>query len=154
MRILFIVGSTFLIFSRSISIIHGGVFHRRSQHLKTKEDFPPNLRRSEMRSASLMPSSHNCFDWENSFHLSGAIQDSFQFVSLEPIISEFIHSQLSVVILQSYRCFFIFLLRSFSILTVVRSRFFLPCDHINSFVVFNPTSGFVEDHPKFALYLA
>ena len=43
---------------------------------------------SETRGSSLMPSSHNCFDRENSFQPSGAIQDSFQFVSPEPIISE------------------------------------------------------------------
>ena len=55
---------------------------------------------SETRGSSLMPSSHDCFDRENSFHPSGAIQDSFQFVSPEPIISEFIHSQLSAMVLQ------------------------------------------------------
>ena len=85
----------------------------------------------------------------------------------------FIHSQLSVVILQSYRCIvqvfsnqlvissfscililssifvhFIILpdvalssLRSFSILTVVRSRVLVIRYHINLFVVFNPSGG-------------
>ena len=41
-----------------------------------------------MRGSNLLPSSHNCFECENYFHPSGAIQESFQFDSLELIISE------------------------------------------------------------------
>ena len=43
---------------------------------------------SKILSSSLILFSHNCFDCENSFHPSGAIQESFQFDSPEPIISE------------------------------------------------------------------
>ena len=43
---------------------------------------------SKIRDSSLMPYSHNCFDCDNSFHPSGAFQESFQFDSPEPIISE------------------------------------------------------------------
>ena len=76
--------------SRIVSTIRGVVSHRHAQHLKTEEEFSskyyPFL--SKIRGSSLMPSSHNCFDCENSFHPSGAIQEYFQFDSSEPIISE------------------------------------------------------------------
>ena len=42
----------------------------------------------KIHGSSLMPSSHNCFDCENSFHPSGAFQESFPFDSSKPIISE------------------------------------------------------------------
>ena len=58
----------------------------------------------KIRDSSLLPSSRNCFDHENSFHLSGAIQESSQFDYLQPIKFRFIHSQLSVIILLSCRC--------------------------------------------------
>ena len=53
--------------SRSISTIHGGVSHRHSQHLKTKEDFSLSILSvlSKIRGSSFMISSHNCFQlWQ------------------------------------------------------------------------------------------
>ena len=41
----------------------------------------------KIRDSILLPTSGNCFDRENSFHLSGAIQDSFQFDYSKAIIS-------------------------------------------------------------------
>ena len=89
-QIIFIVGSTFLIFSQSISIIHGGVSPRHSRILKTEEEFLLNP----------YPFFQRCvvqvwchpliivFDCGNSFHPSGVIQESFQIDSPEPIFSE------------------------------------------------------------------
>ena len=37
-----------------------------------------------MRGSNLLPSSHNCFDCENSFHPSGAIQESFSLILRSP----------------------------------------------------------------------
>ena len=89
-QILFIVGSTFHFSSRSASTILGGVSRYLSLHLKTEEEFS-SISCSilfKIRGSSSRPSSHNFFECEISFHLSGAIQESFQFDSLEAIISE------------------------------------------------------------------
>ena len=43
----------------------------------------------KLRDSSLLPSSRNCFDRENSFHLSGATHESSQFDYPESIISGF-----------------------------------------------------------------
>ena len=71
--------------SRSVSAIHGGVSRRHSQLLKSEEEFSSkscSLFWRFMVLASCHP--HNCFDCENSFHPSRAIQESFQFDSPEP----------------------------------------------------------------------
>src|SRR3954465_8668938 len=86
----FIVGSTFLFFILECFNNSWWCF---SSSFSTFED----RRRVSLKScsilfkihgSSLMPFSHNCFDCENSFHPSGEIQESFQFDSPEPIISE------------------------------------------------------------------
>ena len=86
-QILFIVGSTLLILHPGVSQLFGGVSRC---HLKTEEEFYLYILSvlSAIRGSNSRPSSHNCFDCENYFHLSGAIQESCQFDSLEPIISE------------------------------------------------------------------
>ena len=77
-------------FSRSISTIHGGVSRRHSRILKTEEEFLLNPYPFFQRCV-VQAWCHPLiivFDCENSFHPSGAIQESFQFDSPEPIISE------------------------------------------------------------------
>src|SRR3954470_9258140 len=83
--------------SRSISTIHGGVSHHHSQHLKTEEEFLLNLAPFSSR-FMVLASCHPLIidlDCENSFHPSGAIQESFQFDSFEPIILELFISAFS-----------------------------------------------------------
>src|SRR3954462_3700016 len=75
---------------RSASTFHGGVSHHHSQHLKTDEEFLLNLAPFSSRFI-VLACCHPLiivFDCENNFHPSGAIQESFQFDSPEPIISE------------------------------------------------------------------
>ena len=82
-QILFIVGSTFLIFIPPEYLNNSWWCF--SSSFSAFED----LRRvslkswfviSENRDSSLLPSSRNCFDRENYFHPSGAIQEHSQFV--------------------------------------------------------------------------
>ena len=75
--------------SRSISTIHGGSHHH-SQHVKTEEEFLLNLAPFSSR-FMVLAWCHPLiivFDCENFFHPSGAIQESFQIDSPQPIISE------------------------------------------------------------------
>src|SRR3954470_10453354 len=105
-QILLIVGSTVLISSRSISTIHGGVSHRHSQHLKTEEEFLLNLAPFSSR-FMVLACCHPLIivlDCENSFHPSGAFQESIQFDSLEPIISELFVISFQLLFSKSYRC--------------------------------------------------
>src|SRR4051812_32446792 len=75
---------------RSASTIHGGVSPHHFQHLKTEEEFLFNLAPFSSRFIVLacFHSLIIVFNCVNSFHPSGAIQESFQFDSPEPIISE------------------------------------------------------------------
>ena len=102
-QILFIVGSTFHFSSRSASTILGGVSRYLSMHLKTEEEFS-SISCSilfKIRDSSLLPSSHNCFDCENSFHPSGASHELFSFLSSKAHhFRRIIHSQLSALILE------------------------------------------------------
>ena len=80
-QILFIVGSTFLIFIPGYLNFHGGSHHH-SQHLMTKEEFLLNLAPFSSRFV-ILACCHPLiiiFDCGNSFHPSGEIQESSQFV--------------------------------------------------------------------------
>ena len=106
-QILFIVGSIFLIFIPECLNNYWWCF---SSSFSTFEDRRSVSLKScsilfKIHGASLMTSSHNCFDCENSFHLSGEIHESFQFDSPKAIISEdlfVLNIQLSFS--KSYRC--------------------------------------------------
>src|SRR3954470_24946242 len=80
----------FLISFRSASTIHGGVSHHHSQQLKTEKEFLLNLASfsSRFMVLALCHPPIIVFDCENSFHPSGAFQESFQFDSPKAIISE------------------------------------------------------------------
>ena len=58
--------------------------------LKTEEEFYLHILSvlSEIRGSSSRPSSLNCFDCVNYFHLSGAIQETSQFDYPEPIFED------------------------------------------------------------------
>ena len=89
-QILFIVGSTFLIFISECLNNSWWCSHRHSQHLKTEEEFLLNLGPFSWRFI-VLDWCHPLiivFDCENSFHPSRAIQESLQFDSPEPIFSE------------------------------------------------------------------
>ena len=90
---------------RCASIIHGGVSHRNSQILKTEEEFSLNLAPFSLRFVVLVQG-HPLI-----IVLIVSIRFTYpeQFKSLLSLLSEvhqfrFIHSQLSVIILQPYRC--------------------------------------------------
>ena len=90
---------------RSISTIHGGSHHH-SQHVKTEAEFLLNLAPFSSR-FMVLAWCHPLiivFDCENSFHPSGAIQESFQFDSSEPIISEVFILSFQLSFSKSYRC--------------------------------------------------
>ena len=83
--ILFIVGSTFPFFilvclNNSWWCFSSSFEDRRRVYLHILSVL------SEIRGSSSRPSSRNCFDRENSFHPSGVIQESSQFVYPEAII--------------------------------------------------------------------
>ena len=163
-QILFIVGSTFLIFIPEYLKNSWWCF---SSSFSTLDDwrrvFPLNLAPFSSR-FMILACCHPLiivFDCENSFHPSRAIQDSFQFDSPEPIISEVFIPAFSSHFSKSYQCIIqvfsnhlvissftcikipssiiihslilpgvsLSFLRSFSILMVVRSRFFSSCYH-------------------------
>ena len=77
-------------FSQSISTIHGGVSHRHSQHLMTEEEFFLHILSvlSEMRSSSLLPTTHNCFRlWQFFSYHPEHFVSSFHFIPMKAIIS-------------------------------------------------------------------
>ena len=169
-----------LLLFQSASIIHGGVSHHHSQHLKTEEEFLLNLAPFSSRFMVLASRhSHNCFRlWEffspirsNSWvfsvwfseghHFKRFLRSKFSalFSNYSKLMSlrsspyssgaSFMYSLISSWSLRSrvsnslkylhsfsnsYR-WFTPLLRSFSILAVVRSRFLFLRYHINLFVV-------------------
>ena len=114
--------------------------------------FPPNLIRSlKIHGSSFMPSSHNCFDCENSFHPSGAIQDSFQFDSPEPSSQNYSFSACSCCSPNLTGASFKYPLISSRSLRSLVSKFsqvsslvsqFLPGDSSLFFVHFNSYAGF------------
>ena len=105
-HILFIVSLTFLFFIPECLNNSCGCFS------SSFSDFEDRRRVSlkslfillKMHGSSFMPSSHNFFYCENSFHPSGAIQESFQFDSPEPIISELFILSFQLSFSKSYRC--------------------------------------------------
>ena len=54
----------------------------------------------KIHDSSLMPSFHNCFDCENSFHPSGAFHELFPFLSSEGHHVIILHSQHVAIVLQ------------------------------------------------------
>ena len=88
-QILFIVGSTFLIFIPECLNNFGGSRHH-SQHVQTEEGFLLNLALFSSRFV-VLACCHPIiivFDCENLFHPSGVIQESSQFDYPEPIIED------------------------------------------------------------------
>ena len=91
---------------RSASIILDGVSHHHSQHLKTEEEFFLQIL-SVLSRFMVLACCHPLiivFDCENSFHPSGAIQESFQFDSPEPIISDLFILSFQLSFSKSYQC--------------------------------------------------
>src|SRR3954462_13375021 len=95
---LFIVGSTFLIFipeclnnSWCFSSSFSTFEDRRRVSLKSCSIL------FKIQGSSLMPSSHICFDCENSFHPSGAFQELFPFLSSEAHHLRIIHSSFQLL---------------------------------------------------------
>ena len=120
-------------FSWSISIIHDGVSRHHSQLLETEEDFS-SISCSilfKIHGSSLMPSFHNCFDCENSFHPSGAFHELFSISLLWRPFYKYYSFQLSA------RIFQILLVHHSSILLSARDRFVLmylnPLKYLRSF---------------------
>ena len=88
-QILFIIGSTFLIFIPECLNNFGGSRHH-SQHVQTEEGFLLNLALFSSRFV-ILACCHPLiivFDCENLFHPSGVIQESSQFDYPEPIIED------------------------------------------------------------------
>ena len=162
-QILVIVGSTFLIFTPEylnnswwcFSSSFSTLEDRRRVSLKSWSIL------SKMRSSSLMPSSHNCFDCENSFTLPKQFRSLFSLILWSPSSQNYSFLPFSycspnltgasfkyslitcdlfiLMYLNSDKYLYSFssssrqivpLLRSFSILTVVFSRFLFLCSHI------------------------
>ena len=120
-------------FSRSISTIHGGVSRRHSRILKTEEEFLLNLAPFSSR-FMVLAWCHPLiivFDCENSFHPSGAIQESFQFDSPEPIISELFILSFQLSFSKSYRC----IIQVFSNQLVISSFSCIKFPQVSSFVL-------------------
>ena len=91
---------------RSASTNHGRVSRRHSRILKTEEEFllyPYPFFQRFMVLACCHPLII-VFDCENSFHPSGAIQESFQFDSPEPIISDLFILSFQLSFSKSYQC--------------------------------------------------
>ena len=105
--ILFIVGSTFPFFFISEYLNHSWCF---SSSFSTFEDQRIVSLKScsilfKIHGSSFMPSSHNCFDCENSFHPSGAFHELFSFLSSGAHhFRRIIHSSLQLSFSKSYRC--------------------------------------------------
>ena len=105
-HILFIIGSTFLIYIPEYLKIYGGVSCHHSQHLKTKEEFSSKSYPFSQRFV-VLAWCHPLiivFDCENSFHPSGAMQESFQFDSSKGHHFGIIHSSFWLSFSKSYRC--------------------------------------------------
>ena len=92
---------------RSVSTIHGGVSHRLSHHLKTKEE--PYLHilsvLSGIHGSSSRPSSHNRFWLSKFFSPTRSISwVVFHFFPPKAIFSNIIHSSFQLSLSKSYRC--------------------------------------------------
>ena len=91
---------------RGVSTILDGVSRCHSRILKTKEEFSSKSYLFSQRFV-ILACCHPLiivFDCENSFHLSGAIQDSFQFDSPKTIISGLLILSFQISFSKSYRC--------------------------------------------------
>ena len=105
-QILFIVGPTFIFLIPEYLNNSWWCFSSSFSDFEDRRRFffQPCSILFKIRDSSLLPSSHNCFRCDNSFHPSGAIQESFQFDSLELIISELFILSFQLSFSKSYRC--------------------------------------------------
>ena len=118
---------------RSASTILGGVSRRNSQILKTEEEFFLHILSvlSQMRDSSLLPSSHNCFNCDNSFHPSEAIQESSQFDYPESTISGLFFLNFQLSFSKSYWC----IIKVFSYQFVIYSFSYIKFPKVSSFIL-------------------
>ena len=97
-QILFIIGSTCLFFFIPEFLNNSRwCFSSSSSSFEDRRRFCLHILSVlfKIRDSSLLPSSRNCFDRENSFHLSGVIQESSQFAIRSPSIQIYSFSAVS-----------------------------------------------------------